>query len=1057
MDSKTHLDYALFQLTPTRTRCDLVVFCGSKKEKIASGLLEPFITHLGYAREQIPKGGYSITLRPGSPNLSWFTKGTLERFVRFVSHPEVLERFVTIQKEIEQIESSVVQSNEFSSIEAAAKAEEADNNTNKSIVPFKPKVEDEDNDGAVQEENAKVHLQRVLETRKAVLRKEQAMAYFRAFVAGYEMDCLDDLLAFADAFGASRLRDACMNFKELCYKKHNDGLWMDELAAMEAYVQPELPYSGTSGIVLTTENGNPSQNIIQSMLSAGIPNGNLERSVSGDVSESAASHASDVNQGQIPQTPSQSQYPWPNHLPPYMYNFPNQQMPPYQGYPFPNMHPSHYQGSMQWPPTPNRDAYGDGNREPSHHRNRKSSSKKKSYNGKESQTSEQDEHTEPSDSSSEGEEDEYLQPHKRKNGKKSSRTVVIRNINYITSKRKDEDNDSGESSLDEDEYIDGDSLKQRVEDAVGSLEKHKLNTRNHKKKGSKKPTANRSTDAEEGNGNENWGAFQNLLLKADDFVPNEIETHRTPDVRDEYFSIQSSESGAHFDASHAVVLESEQGIKRRVAATDSFVVTDRDNGNETGTPLGNFEEGENVRMSVKRRDYTDDELLFSQRNDDIGRNIKDNFSEGPTESSSIKTQRGEDWYIVNQPENSVSGNAPKEISIFDADKDLKLGNGYFERKDRNAFVDDSFMIQDRSFGDEQSGSQWRTDLSMVSGISVAPHHESDTPDQSGDKVGRSESFEPDDLYMMLDRDSGVEHGATWVPEVDYEMEISFTGRHQPDINVDDVVPDQSASVTTPETKVNGDAEKKPGNKKLVRKSKPEVISRPKKPSTFSRITMQRTKFETEEETRKRMEELVIERQKRIAERSAAKGSTPATSKKPPMEVKRRMSLPATQDTKKSSPTPNRFTSSTTTLKSTPSKKTSPKVNGEVAATLPTKTSTPSDTKDKDQTTVVVDAGPIASRESSLPMIEHSAKFDSSDDAVTTNIEGAITPKEPKYGKTPETIEEEITSDLIESTPPSITEHGLDQSHSRKKWTSDESSPSAKGFKKLLMFGRKVAA
>lgn len=33
--------------------------------------------------------------------------------------------------------------------------------------------------------------------------------------------------------------------------------------------------------------------------------------------------------------------------------------------------------------------------------------------------------------------------------------------------------------------------------------------------------------------------------------------------------------------------------------------------------------------------------------------------------------------------------------------------------------------------------------------------------------------------------------------------------------------------------------------------------------------------------RKRMEELVIERQKRIAERTAAKGSSPAASKKGP--------------------------------------------------------------------------------------------------------------------------------------------------------------------------------
>lgn len=52
----------------------------------------------------------------------------------------------------------------------------------------------------------RIRLQRVLETRRAVLCKEQAMAYARALVAGFEPDYLDDLISFADAFGASRLR-----------------------------------------------------------------------------------------------------------------------------------------------------------------------------------------------------------------------------------------------------------------------------------------------------------------------------------------------------------------------------------------------------------------------------------------------------------------------------------------------------------------------------------------------------------------------------------------------------------------------------------------------------------------------------------------------------------------------------------------------------------------------------------------------------------------------------------------------------------------------------------
>ena len=60
-------------------RCDLVVFCGRRSEKLASGLLEPFVAHLQYAKDQIPKGGYSITLRPPRDDASWFTKATFQR------------------------------------------------------------------------------------------------------------------------------------------------------------------------------------------------------------------------------------------------------------------------------------------------------------------------------------------------------------------------------------------------------------------------------------------------------------------------------------------------------------------------------------------------------------------------------------------------------------------------------------------------------------------------------------------------------------------------------------------------------------------------------------------------------------------------------------------------------------------------------------------------------------------------------------------------------------------------------------------------------------------
>ncbi|GKE65306.1 hypothetical protein Tco_1519467 [Tanacetum coccineum] len=94
-----------------------------------------------------------------------------------------------------------------------------------------------------------VGLQRVLETRKAVLQREQAMVYARALVAGFETDNLADLVCFADAFGSPRLRDACLNFMELCNTKSNDTVWMDEVAVMQAYSRSQYDYmERSSGI-----------------------------------------------------------------------------------------------------------------------------------------------------------------------------------------------------------------------------------------------------------------------------------------------------------------------------------------------------------------------------------------------------------------------------------------------------------------------------------------------------------------------------------------------------------------------------------------------------------------------------------------------------------------------------------------------------------------------------------------------------------------------------------------------------------------------------------------
>ncbi|BFI16261.1 hypothetical protein MPTK1_5g20180 [Marchantia polymorpha subsp. ruderalis] len=253
MRSETRLDFAVFQLTPTRTRCELLVSAGGVTEKLASGLLKPFLAHLKAAEEEIERGGYSIKLVPFFADSStvhgadWFTKGTIERFVRFVSTPEVLERVSSVEAELVQIEEAIsVQANE-------ARVDEQYLRTSPATPPqggfmvqgfniekggFSTKSRRNSMDGAdiTGGDSSKWRLLRAMDARRLMLQKEQGMAFARAAAAGFDMEHMEDLIAFADCFGASRLREACVKFMALCKKRKEAGLWLEEMemAAAEA-------------------------------------------------------------------------------------------------------------------------------------------------------------------------------------------------------------------------------------------------------------------------------------------------------------------------------------------------------------------------------------------------------------------------------------------------------------------------------------------------------------------------------------------------------------------------------------------------------------------------------------------------------------------------------------------------------------------------------------------------------------------------------------------------------------------------------------------------------
>ncbi|CAH8390266.1 unnamed protein product [Eruca vesicaria subsp. sativa] len=782
MDSRAILDSALFQLTPTRTRFDLVLFCGSKKEKLASGIFEPFISHLKFAKDQISKGGYSISLHPPTSHSSWFTKSTFDRFVRFVNTPAIIERFATLEKEILQIEHSI-QANEIANAEQIQEGIHflgfLFNLLAKAMVSSTCNTQKESENGneAAGEETSKIQLQRLLETRRTLLRREQAMAYARGVVAGYEIDTIDDLIQFADAFGASRLREACVKYKELWNKKHGDGLWMAELAAVKAIAPADMSLLGSSGIILTNEG-------------AALPLNGTDSSNSS--SENKDQQASSVPNFQPPMG-------WPNHIPQYYYP------PPYQGYPYPMMQPmpGQTQGNMPWPS--------------------KGKSSKKDESSGSSESSESDSESDDSSASSledQGKRDSHRgkknsRRSSKKNKKKSSKTVIIRNINYITPEGRNGDMEGGE-------FAENGSIKETVDAAVGFLKENRAYEGDEILKSS----------AEAKGSNENWDSFQNILMRHDDGS----DVHSM----DEHFTHRGS-----------------QGLQgNKNGSGDSIVLSQKHI--ENGGGGARFDQFESEGCASRTRDSTEEYMLLPKRSEMFGDESKD--LSNATTSLVKKSGSGEDWFTT-----SHHGGVKPESNYgrMSFDESCIMTSGGSDQIKKQEFVDDSFMVHSSSLtSDDVYDSRWRPDMSADIDIDNG---------QANEKREMSGSWEPDDLCMIPERDSGDslvnDHSIDFSAEVNARLSSNGTAQEKED-----------KTVSSSEKKNNGKNPEARKSRTPIRNRGEAMSKTVKKPVAASRTMAQKSKFEKEEEMRKRIENLVLERQRRIAERSAATASRKASNR-----------------------------------------------------------------------------------------------------------------------------------------------------------------------------------
>lgn len=827
MKSSTRLDSVVFQLTPTRTRCDLFIIANDKKEKIASGLLTPFLAHLRTAQDQIAKGGYSILLEPDDHvDDSWFTKGTVERFVRFVSTPEILERVYTIESEILQIEEAIALQGNNDSGQGPVEYKEAkpagnfagtkstaDVNEEKAIVLYKPGEHQPQTDS--QEENSRVQLLKVLETRKSVLQKEQGMAFARAVAAGFDIDRMTQLVSFSESFGASRLRDACVRFMELWKKKHENGQWVEIEGAEAMANQLDIAAMNASGILLSN-----------------IANKQLD-SNSEMASENYVKSSDDGNSGERPpldqQNPNgQQQYqflhpmfpPWPMHSPP-------SALPAFQGYPMQGVpyYPAYPgNGPLYQPPYPGM--------EDSRTVTPRTSQKRRSLDRRESNSgSEEDEEMDSEGSHSQ----------RKKAGrsrKNQSRKVVIRNINYITSKAKN----FGDS---ESEAASGSESDADSHNVVKKETSRSSKTRRSRSKLQDESILYDDTGCEKEADGGHWMAFQNCLLKGNE-----------------------EENDADKDGMFAMEKDARRRPKNTIA-NDPLAIGARD-GIEMKDRLSDMHTV-GAKMSRKSRG-SNGEVLLSSRGYDNGQGLGDQMELHFTEINGRKVmpRTANDEFMLNGRENQLGLRNSLDPLAVNAFEHTKASS--------HDMTDESFIVPFRSMSLDDVGPDGRTAINMDTELPL-------THQKSENSSAGIMSYEPNDLSLMPERGTEKMSGV-YDPALDYEMQVCIEGSASKDKRKNgvsnDVKEGSKRSEKDHRSKATVDASDKkrsggPIRKGKMSKSSPldDARARADRIRSF-KADIQKMKKEKEEADQKRIEALKLERQKRIASRGgSSSGHSPA--------------------------------------------------------------------------------------------------------------------------------------------------------------------------------------
>ncbi|CAL5322854.1 unnamed protein product [Camellia sinensis] len=232
MEAEIHadspLDYAEFQLFPSRDRYEACVCSGNEVETIASGLLGQLALHLPELKNLLSRGSNANFKLQPPKNLDssqWFTKSTLTRFLRIVGSSDTLNTTNAIGNEITQLEEA--RKFHLSLYTKDHRDHSGDGATAKySVIVGAPSLTDccnlngvepqiKDEVEIVSSDATKNELLRAMDLRLTTLRGELAAAFNEAAGATCSSKHVSDMEKLSQHFGAIDLRSTLHKFLEL--------------------------------------------------------------------------------------------------------------------------------------------------------------------------------------------------------------------------------------------------------------------------------------------------------------------------------------------------------------------------------------------------------------------------------------------------------------------------------------------------------------------------------------------------------------------------------------------------------------------------------------------------------------------------------------------------------------------------------------------------------------------------------------------------------------------------------------------------------------------------